>query len=106
MSQPMTDAEGLRQLVKSGSDLSKLHRVQYSLRFPTEDDAIAAVARLEDLAFAATTERDDANDNWVVLAVKRMYPVESDLRGLREKLEVVASEGHGSYEGWTAKRVE
>jgi len=97
-----SDAEALAQLVKSGSDLSKLHRVEFLLRFPTEDDAALATSQLEDLAFATTTERDEATDEWVILASKVMYPVESDLMGLRDKLNIVAAGGHGAYEGWRA----
>ena len=100
--EPPPDAQALARLAKSGSDLSKVHRVEFQLRFPTEDDAAGAAARLEDLAFATTTERDESNDTWVVLAVKRMYPIESDLMGLRDKLKSIAVDGHGAYEGWRA----
>jgi hypothetical protein len=100
--EPSSDAEALARLAKSGSDLSKLHRVEFLLRFPTEVDAARATSQLEDLAFATTTEPDEATDEWVILASKVMYPVESDLMGLRDKLNVVAAEGHGTYNGWRA----
>jgi hypothetical protein len=94
------DAQSLEQLAKSGDDLSRLHRIEFRLRFPNEEQATEAAVRLEDLAFAATFERDGAGEGWVVIALKRMYPVESDLAGLREKLDVIAAAGGGSYEGW------
>ena len=103
---PSSDAQALAQLAKSGSDLSKLHRVEFVLRFPTEDDAARAASQLEELAFAAVTERDDAADEWVILATKVMYPVESNLLGLRDKLNTIASEGRGKYDGWRAKAVD
>jgi len=40
---------------------------------------------------------------WAIQASKRMYPVESDLAGLRDKLEVIATAGHGGYDGWKAR---
>jgi len=104
--EPPSDAQALQQLQKSGSDLSKLHRVEYQLRFPVEDEATGAAMRLEDLAFAVTLERDDAHDSWVVLAAKRMYPVETDLRQLSDKVKTVTSEAHGTYEGWRASQIK
>ena len=106
MSEPDPDAMAVQRLAKSGSDLSKLHRVEFHLSFPSENAAADAVARLEELAFATTLERDDATDEWVVLAAKTMYPVQSDLAGLRKQLESVAVEGGGSYEGWRATQRE
>ena len=102
---PGPDAEALKQLAASGSDLSKLHRVEFFLRFATEETAVHAASQLEELAFAAATEHDVADDSWVVVASKRMYPVESDLQGLRDKLNLIAAEGRGKYTGWRAKAV-
>ena len=83
-------------------DPARLHRVAFQLRFPTEDAATQAAARLDELAFATGVERDDAEDGWGVLASKRMYPVASDIEALIEKLKLVATEGGGAYSGWSA----
>ena len=101
-----SDTDALRALEKSGSDLSKLHRVVFYLHFPDEESAAAAIPRLEDLAFAATIERDDAEDRWAVMATKRMYPAESSLAGLRAHLEAIAADGGGSYAGWRATQLD
>ena len=101
-----SDAQALQQLKQSGSDLAKLHRVEYQLRFHGQDDSAVAAARLEDLAFAVKRERDDATDSWVVLASKRMYPVQSDLEQLSTKVKTVASESQGAYEGWRASQLD
>lgn len=100
---PSADAAALGVLAKSGSDLSKLHRVHFLLRFPTEDDAARAASQLEELAFSTETEHDETADKWVIQATKVMYPVESDLQGLRDKLNTIAAEGHGAYDGWQAR---
>lgn len=99
------DGVALAQLKTSGSDLSKLHRFAFRLVFPSQDAAEQAESQLVELAFAPETGQGEG-DEWIVVASKRMYPVESDLRGLRDKLEVIARQGHGTYTGWTASPVE
>jgi len=100
-----TDAETLQQLRDAGSDLSKLHRVVYQLRFANEDEAERARARLEDLAFQVTVQRADANGEFVLQAAKRMYPVQSDLEQLSTKVRSVAADDNGIYEGWRATQL-
>ena len=51
-------------------------------------------------------ERGKSDTEWLVHAVKRLYPVESDLIGLREKLDDIARQYKGAYTGWTAKVAE
>ncbi|RYZ65037.1 MAG: ribonuclease E inhibitor RraB [Proteobacteria bacterium] len=97
-----TDAAAIAQLAKSGKDLSKPQRLQFLLAFETEDGAASAVAQLDELAFTSTIEQDDADGTWVAMAAKTMFPVESDLQGLRQKLEVVAKQNGGKYRGWRA----
>lgn len=97
------DATALAKLAAGGADLSALHRFEFLLHFPTQFRADEAVLKLEGLAFAATATRDARSGRWQVIGVKRMYPVESDLLGLRDKLDVIATEGKGSYDGWTAR---
>ena len=100
-----TSADGvaLARLAASGADLSTLHRFEFQLHFPTQFKADEAALKLEALAFATTVSQDTRQNRWQVLGVKRMYPVESDLQGLRDKLQVIATEGRGRYEGWLAK---
>jgi hypothetical protein len=102
----VSDAEALQRLAEGGSDLSKLHRVEFFLVFAEADAAESAVLKLGELAFAASSNHDDTTGHWVVRAVKAMYPVESDLRGLRDKLDVIAAEGNGRYQGWQARVLE
>ena len=101
-----TDAGALARLAASGADLSALHRFEFQLQFPTLFKADEASLKLEALAFATTVSQDPRYNRWQVLGVKRMYPVESDLQGLRDKLEVIATEGKGHYVGWQAKVVK
>lgn len=100
---PSPDAVLLEQLARSGSDLSKVHRIDFTLHFPTQKAAEHAELQLIGLAFETTIESGKTANDWVIQASKNMYPVESDLQGLRDKLEGIAKENHGSYNGWRAK---
>lgn len=97
------DAQAIDQLVKAGGDVSKLHSFEFTLRVASQKAAERAESRLLELAFATKIERGKAADEWLVRGVKKMYPVESDLSGLRDKLNAIADEVHGTYEGWRAK---
>jgi len=103
---PRKDALALAQLEKSGSDLAKLHQFDFLLRFPAQKAAERSTLMLEGLAFATRVERGKSETEWLVHAVKRLYPVESDLIGLREKLDDIARQYKGTYTGWTAKVAE
>ena len=103
---PTKDALALAQLEKSGSDLAKLHQFDFLLRFPAQKAAERSTLMLEGLAFATRVERGKSDTEWLVHAVKRLYPVESDLIGLREKLDDIARQYKGTYTGWTAKVAE
>jgi hypothetical protein len=103
---PTKDALALAQLEKSGSDLAKLHQFDFLLRFPAQKAAERSTLMLEGLAFATRVERGKSETEWLVHAVKRLYPVESDLIGLREKLDDIARQYKGAYAGWTAKVAE
>ena len=100
------DAVLLEQLAKSGSDLTKLHRIDFTFHFPSQFSAQRAELHLVGLAFIDTqVERGKSGNQWVLRGWKRMYPVESDLQQLRDKLEVIAMEGRGTYDGWKGKPV-
>ena len=103
---PTKDALLLAQLEKSGSDLTKLHQFDFVLHFPSQKVAERSTLMLEGLAFTTRVERGRSDTDWVVHAVKRLYPVESDLIGLRDKLDDIARQLKGAYTGWTAKVAE
>jgi len=100
------DGKALDELARSGSDLARLHHIDFFLHFPAQKAAQSAQLRLEGLAFETKIEPAKSGAGWRVQGTKRMYPVESDLIGLRDKLEAIAEELHGTYEGWRAKVVE
>jgi Regulator of ribonuclease activity B len=97
------DARSLEALAKSGSDLEQLHHFDFTLRFPSQKSAERAELQLIGLAFATHIEPGKTPEERVIRAAKTMYPVESDLLGLRDKLNTIAAAGRGVYEGWRAK---
>jgi len=97
------DAQSLELLTKSGSDLAKLHQFDFTLRFPTQKAAERAELELMGFAFATKIGPGRTTDERVIVATKKMFPIESDLLGLREKLDAIAANGRGAYEGWRAK---
>jgi len=97
------DAKLLDQLAKSGSDLKQLHRFEFVLHFDTQFSAERAELDLIGLAFETEIRPGKNTSERVIHAFKVMYPAERDLAGLRDKLNSIADQGHGTYEGWTAK---
>jgi hypothetical protein len=102
-SERSADGRLIDQLAKSGSDLSKLHQFDFTLRFPNQGAAERADLQLLGFAFKTKIEPGKTPAERVILATKVMYPVESDLAGLREKLNAIAAETRGIYEGWKAR---
>jgi hypothetical protein len=102
MSEVSPDAKAIDELARSGSDLGKLHRMDFLLRFPTQKAAERAEVALFGFAFETKIERGRSDSEWLIHAAKVMYPVEPDLVGLRDKLNAIAAEGKGSYDGWKA----
>lgn len=97
------DGKLIDQLAKSGSDLTRLHQFDFALRFPSQTIAERAELQLIGFAFRTSIGPGKTPAERVIHATKVMYPVESDLQGLREKLDAIAAEGRGVYEGWQAK---
>jgi hypothetical protein len=93
----------LDQLAGSGSDLSKLHQFEFTLRFPSQSAAERAELQLLGLAFKTKMEPGKTAEERVLRGTKVMYPLEPDLQGLREKLNTIAAGARGVYEGWKAR---
>jgi hypothetical protein len=98
-----SDAQAFEQLKKSGADLTQVHRIEFHLRFKSEAEVAKAIASLEALAFDTRSEPiAGTGKTWLVRATKMMYPVETDIEALSTKLERIAAEDSGTYEGWHA----
>jgi hypothetical protein len=96
------DAIALDELAKSGADMSKLYQVDFAVRFPSLEAANFAAAWLAELSFVIETQPSKAGKDWVLHGIKTMYLIEPEFRSLRDKLNAIAADGHGTYEGWRA----
>jgi hypothetical protein len=94
------DAVLLEQLAKSGADMSKLYQVDFVVRFPSLDAANFAATWLAELSFVIETKPTKTGKDWLLHGIKTMYLIEPELRSLRDKLNAIAADGHGTYEGW------
>ena len=97
------DGRLIDQLARSGSDLSKLHEFEFTLRLPAQVAAERAELQLVGLAFKTRIEPGKSAGERVLRGTKVMYPLEPDLEGLRAKLNAIAAEARGVYEGWQAR---
>ncbi len=97
------DQAVLDQLAAAGSDLSKPHRVEFYLYFPTEQAAREAAERLEAEGFEGEMERSADLSSWLCLVSQRMVPELSGIAATKRRLAAVAREFGGEYDGWETK---
>ena len=100
------DQSVLEQLRKSGSNLSKLHKIEFFLYFPTQ--SVAEQARTEILAagFEVEVTRAAQGDSWLCFATKEMIPALGELQRIRQNFEVLGRSMNGEYDGWGTAVVE
>src|SRR5580698_1527080 len=69
---PDLDESVLIQLTKAGSDLSKPHKIEFFLYFPTQASAEQAAPRIRD--DGCEVEAKKQPNDWICLATKTMIP--------------------------------
>lgn len=93
------DAQVIEQLRKAGSNLSKVHTLDFNLDFPSESAARSALAQLELLHYSSEVHplRDGM---WTVTVHKPMRLDESAIGKVGSQLAQVAARFGGKYDGW------
>ncbi len=94
------DAQVLAQLKKAGSDLSKLHPIEFFLYASTKEAADRLAAKVKALHFETKVEPAAQGSRWLVLATKLMVPKHADLVLIREQFAALALAEKGEYDGW------
>jgi hypothetical protein len=95
------DAVVLEQLLRAGSDLSKLHEPEFFLYFPLESSAREVAQRLEAEGYTVSVRPGAHNSkSWVCLASKSLILRHVTLVDIRSRLEALAAEFEGEYDGW------
>ena len=98
--QASPDAKVLAQLKQAGSNLEKLHPIEFFLYFPSSEAAERAAAKVRDSGFAAIVKRAAKGSEFLVLATKTMVPTEAELINIRKEFGALTRVEKGEYDGW------
>jgi hypothetical protein len=90
----------LQQLRKAGSDLSKPHRIEFFLYFPTQQIAEQASLQLRATGFNVDVQPGATSKDWLCFATKEMQPDLASLQKIRADFQVLAASLGGEYDGW------
>lgn len=94
------DGQVIEQLRQHGSDLSKLHEIDFFFYFPEQMAADRVAGKLTMIGFSAEASLSTKGDIWVVQAKKAMVPVLADLEELTVRFKKIAADENGDYDGW------
>jgi len=94
------DTVVLTQLKKAGSDLSKIHPVEFFLYFPNEQNAQKAADYIRAQVFQADVKRAAQGDEWLCVAKKLIVPSPEALQEIRRDFSAMARGLGGQYDGW------
>jgi hypothetical protein len=100
------DEAVLIQLKNAGSDLSKPHKIEFFLYFPTQADAEQAELQIRHANFGAEIRRAAKGNDWLCLATKTMVPDLPALQKIRREFNALAASLGGEYDGWGTEVVE
>ncbi len=99
------DAEGIERLAKAGSDVTRVHTIEFLLYFPSRASADEASARLKTEGYRVSTEGGAMGTRCVLRATRSMVPLLSELQALRSRLDELAAREGGLYDDWRAEVV-
>jgi Regulator of ribonuclease activity B len=94
------DGQVLKQLVAAGSDLSKPHEVEFFLYFPDEERASRAYRDLAAEGYSGKVDRAAKGPGWLCFVTRQIVPSHSTMLAIRSRMEGLAKEGSGEYDGW------
>jgi hypothetical protein len=94
------DLVTIRQLEKAGSDLSKVHPVEFFLYVPGEMDARELRRELEATGYAVTLNWSPEVKAWHCLATKPLIVRHGTMLEARRTLAALAARLGGDYDGW------
>lgn len=97
----------LRSLRESGVDVAHELPVDFILYFPSESDARKALRTTQRDGFAGELHPPPSDDlDWMIVLSRRMVPSLEALREVRARLDELAAEHDGEFEGWDVARDE
>jgi regulator of RNase E activity RraB len=96
----------LVQLRNSGSNLSKPHKIEFFLYFPTHSVAERARLDIRDAGFEVEVRKAAQGDSWLCFTTKTMIPALAELHRIRQNFMTLASSMNGEYDGWGTQVVK
>jgi regulator of RNase E activity RraB len=97
---PDLDESVLTQLKKAGSDLSKPHKIEFFLYFPSQAAAEQAAPRVRAAGFEVEVRQAAKGNDWLCFTTKTMVPKLSDLQQIRRDFASLTASSGGDYDGW------
>jgi hypothetical protein len=100
------DAEGIDRLAKAGSDLARVHAIEFLFYFPSRASTEKVSAQLSADGYKVSLEGSAGGTRCILRATRSMVPLLSELQGLRSTLDQLAAREGGLYDGWRAETVK
>ena len=100
------DQTTLAELARAGSDLGRIHQIEFFLFLPTRGAAEEVAAELGPEGFRIDISAGEAAGEWLCRATRPMRPELTELRRLRQRFGELARVRSGAYDGWGTEVVE
>jgi rhodanese-related sulfurtransferase len=97
---PTADEWALDQLKQTGADLSKPHKLEFKLHFPTPEASGKAVEALKAAGYEVAVTSDRRSGGVVCNATRTMVPEVNALQKAHTDLSSLATSLGGGYDGW------
>lgn len=97
---PDLDESVLIYLKKAGSDLSKPHKIEFFLYFPTQLVAELAALQIRAIGFDVAVKPAARGSDWLCFATKTMVPDLPTLQKIRRGFGSLTTSLKGQYDGW------
>lgn len=97
---PDLDESVLIQLKKAGSDLSKPHKIEFFLYFPSQTAAEQAELQIRERGFEVEARQAAEGTDWICIATKTMIPDLANLQQIRRDFDSLSAAAGGDYDGW------
>ncbi|MBN2541820.1 ribonuclease E inhibitor RraB [bacterium] len=99
---PIDPDERVIEILDSvGSDLSKKHRVDFYLYFPSILSAFIVAFLLAEIGFEVDVNPSAGRKTeWLCLVTINIVPEEETLHQIREHFEIITEMLDGNYDGW------
>ena len=96
---PSADEWALNQLAQLGDNLSKPHKLEFQLRFPTKAAGEQAAPGIKAAGYDLEMMQD-GEEGCSLVATKTMVPGPDELQSVHLELDALAKSAGGRYEGW------